>query len=255
MSEQNHMADKPDKEEVERKKREIKDTLCCPYCGERMKKWAVPQNMFTTWPNEFMYICFNDECPYFISGFEAVAKMGNAGSFRLMYDPLTDTCQPVAVINKRFLKESIVDESDNEQEIQEISVASLIGTWRLISSKLIADDGQVSYPLGQELQGMLIYLEDGHMSVQNMPADGALFQTPEGKVIALETYGTYNGRYEIGSSGTVVHYIENSLFPAWNNRRQERSIKIDGDRLMLVSPPIRVEGRVQIANMVWKRTC
>ena len=88
----------------------IKDTLRCPHCGEIMRKWAVPNTPFTTWDNEFMYICFNDTCPYLLRGWEAMNKQGNRGlSYRLMYDPIRDHCLPVPVPSLDALKESIVE--------------------------------------------------------------------------------------------------------------------------------------------------
>jgi len=101
----------PDKGELERRKRTIKDTLRCPYCTEKMRKWAVPDNPFTqTWDNDFMYICFNDECPYFVRGWDHMHTGGNRGiSYRLMYNPIKDICKPVPVPSHLALREGIVD--------------------------------------------------------------------------------------------------------------------------------------------------
>jgi hypothetical protein len=100
----------PPKDEIQRRKKEVKDTLCCPYCSERLRKWAVPDSGGVTWPNEFMYVCLDDECPYFLRGWSVMEAMGNACSYRLMYDPLTDSCQPLSVPNSRALKDAIIDE-------------------------------------------------------------------------------------------------------------------------------------------------
>ncbi len=243
----------PEKEVIDQRKRDIKDTLCCPYCGERMRKWAVPKTLFTTWPNEYMYICFNDECPYMLQNYEAMARLGNDGSYRTMYDPVLDCCQPVPVLNKQALKEGIIDEAEEVEE-SEVHREAIIGTWKLISSRFSDEEDKVSYPLGQELQGILIYFDDGRMSVQNMPADGALFQAVDGSVVALETYGAYNGIFELQSSERIVHHIENSMFPDWAGRTQEREIAIDNNRLILTSPSMMVDGGVQIARMIWKRS-
>jgi len=99
----------PDKDEIERKKKEVKSTLCCPYCGEGLKKWQVPQTVFTEWPNDFMYVCMNDECSYFVRGWAAMSTMGHSCSYRLMYDPLGDSCQPIPVFNALTLKDGIID--------------------------------------------------------------------------------------------------------------------------------------------------
>jgi hypothetical protein len=103
-------ADSPDKDEIKRRKEAIKDTLCCPYCGERLKKWEVPQTVFTQWPNEFFYVCMNDDCSYFNRGWYTMASQGNPCSYRLMYDPLTDSCNPIPVFNKETLRDGIIED-------------------------------------------------------------------------------------------------------------------------------------------------
>jgi SAM-dependent methyltransferase len=98
-------------DELERRKKAVKDTLCCPYCGERLRKWAVPNNPFAyTWDNDFMYICFNDECPYFVRGWDVMYREGNRGvTYRLMYNPEKGSCMPVPVPTPNALKEGIID--------------------------------------------------------------------------------------------------------------------------------------------------
>jgi hypothetical protein len=100
---------KLNKEEIEKKKEEIKNTLRCPHCDAELKKWQVPQTIFTEWPNEYFYICFNDECPYFLRGWDTMEKQGNHCSYRLMYDPLTDTCQPAPVRSRDNLRDNIIE--------------------------------------------------------------------------------------------------------------------------------------------------
>ena len=100
----------PSREEVERRKKESRRTLRCPYCDGKMRKWAVPQSPFTEWDNEFMYICFNDECPYLLQGWEVMRAQGNTGiSYRQMYNPDRRTFMPVPVPSLEALRDSIVD--------------------------------------------------------------------------------------------------------------------------------------------------
>ena len=100
-----------DQETFEARKKTIKHTLRCPHCGEKMLKWAVPDNPFeVTWDNEFMYICFNDVCPYYVRGWDFMYREGNRGSsYRLMYNPEKDCCMPVPVPTPRALRESIIE--------------------------------------------------------------------------------------------------------------------------------------------------
>ena len=105
--------EKPDQAEIERRKRQVKETLKCPYCSDRLKKWLVPANpFFQTWDNEYMYICFNDQCTYFVRGWDHMASEGNRGmSYRLMYNPEKDRCMPVPVPSSRALREGIIEDS------------------------------------------------------------------------------------------------------------------------------------------------
>ena len=100
-----------DQETFERRKKAIKHTLRCPHCGEKMLKWAVPDNPFeVTWDNEFMYICFNDACPYYVRGWDFMYREGNRGcSYRLMYNPEKDCCMPIPVPTPKALRESIIE--------------------------------------------------------------------------------------------------------------------------------------------------
>ena len=76
-----------------------------------MKKWAVPDNPFSqTWDNEFMYICFNDACPYYVRGWDHMAReVQKSISYRLMYNPERDYCLPIPVPSPFALKEGIVE--------------------------------------------------------------------------------------------------------------------------------------------------
>jgi SAM-dependent methyltransferase len=98
-------------EELEKRKKAIKKTLRCPYCGERLRKWAVPDNPFAcTWDNDYMYICFNDACPYYVRGWDVMHKEGTCGaSYRLMYNPEKDRCLPIPVPTPRALKEGVIE--------------------------------------------------------------------------------------------------------------------------------------------------
>ncbi len=103
--------DGPDRSAVEERKKEIKHTLRCPYCGERMKKWMMPDSPYSTWDVEYMYVCFNDECPYFVGGWDAMSKQGNLGaSYRFMYNPEKDVSLSIPVPSAKALRESIVQE-------------------------------------------------------------------------------------------------------------------------------------------------
>ena len=99
-----------DSENVEQKKQHIHETLECPYCDEKMKKWAVPENPFeATWPNEFLYICFNDNCPYYVRGWDHIYKTtARIASYRFMYNADKNICSMMPVPSAKALRESII---------------------------------------------------------------------------------------------------------------------------------------------------
>jgi len=108
---------RPSAEELARRKEETRRSLCCPHCGVRMLRWQVPQTPFTEWDAEFMYICFNDDCPYLMAGWGSLGEQGNVGfSHRQMYEPRRHAFYPALVTGLRDLRAGIVAEPAEETE-------------------------------------------------------------------------------------------------------------------------------------------
>ncbi len=135
----------------------------------------------------------------------------------------------------------------------------LIGTWRLISWENRSVDGQISYPLGKDAAGYIMYHDDGYMFVAimhpnrvNFASGDLLSGSNEEKAHAAGTYVSYCGRYEFQES-TVIHHVELSLFPNWVGVDQERLVELTGNRLTLSTRPILLEGIQQTAHLIWER--
>jgi len=100
----------PDKAELARRYAAVGQTLACPHCGQGLRKWAVPQTPFTEWDNDFMYVCFNDACPYLRAGWDAMSRQGNHGvSYRLMFNPENGGCMPIPVQSLSTLRDGLID--------------------------------------------------------------------------------------------------------------------------------------------------
>jgi hypothetical protein len=86
----------------------------CPHCGLLMKKWHTPQMPFggsTTWTTEFLYVCFNDECPYFVNGWDWMwNNYRRSVSYRHMLDPFTGETSPIPVSSCDSLKEGVIND-------------------------------------------------------------------------------------------------------------------------------------------------
>jgi Lipocalin-like domain len=136
----------------------------------------------------------------------------------------------------------------------------LTGTWRLVSwENRSVVGGEVSYPLGKDAVGYIMYGQDGYMSVAIMRPDRAKFTAEdlfgggaEERAQAAATYVSYCGRYELRGD-TVVHRVELSLFPNWIGVEQERLVEVAGDRLILSTRPILLGGVQRTARLIWER--
>jgi len=90
--------------------RSVKDNLLCPHCGMKMNKWATPTDPFSDWDTDFLYICFNDDCPYFVNGWMTMTRQGRPGiSYRLSYHPERDRCTAIPVGSSEALRGWIVE--------------------------------------------------------------------------------------------------------------------------------------------------
>ncbi len=79
----------------------------CPHCNNEMNKWAVPAG--STWDVEFLYVCFNDECEYFVRGWKWMQEKYQAhASYRHSVNPATGASQPLPVWSLTALKNDII---------------------------------------------------------------------------------------------------------------------------------------------------
>ena len=73
----------------------------CPHCNEEMKLWEVPPITFSDglgWGSPFLFLCFNDECPLYTSGWKNMEEnYAQRASMRCFNYPGTEQfeCMPV----------------------------------------------------------------------------------------------------------------------------------------------------------------
>ncbi len=136
-----------------------------------------------------------------------------------------------------------------------------IGTWKLVSSEFRRQNSEVTYPLGMNAVGLLMYDAHGNVSVQVMnpdrtpfAMDSQLMGNPSEIKPAFEGYVAYFGTYEVNEAkGIIIHHIAGSLFPNWIDTDQERFFEFTEDTLILRTSPIVVFGEQSIGFLVWKR--
>ena len=81
----------------------------CPHCGQQMKKWESPPD--STWGTDFQYICFNDDCPYYVKGWDWMKSQFNVeSSYRHRFNPLNGETGPLPVWSPDAHKNRIIEE-------------------------------------------------------------------------------------------------------------------------------------------------
>lgn len=134
------------------------------------------------------------------------------------------------------------------------------GTWQLVAWRRIAADGTISYPLGADARGQLIYTSNGMMAVQiaaasrpTIPTEDPLGGDSDARAGAYSTYLAYFGTYEV-DGGQVIHHLDGSLFPNWSGQDQARALGPEGDDLVLRTPPMRLsDGTTVVNELAWSR--
>ncbi len=86
-----------------------------PHCNSRLKKWRVPVD--ASWSEEFFFVCFNDECPYYKKGWEWMKEQYNQGaSYRYMINPSTGAESMIPVWSDSATREMIIEEDEGSDE-------------------------------------------------------------------------------------------------------------------------------------------
>ena len=139
----------------------------------------------------------------------------------------------------------------------------LIGAWRLVTYIETPVDGSPKRaPMGENVQGIIMYTPDGYMSAQLMTpgrrnfASGDWFKgTNEEYADEASGYIAYSGPFHVDEGKqTLSHSMDVSLFPGWIGQTQPRVVKISGDELHLsTATPIKSKGAEVMADLIWHR--
>jgi hypothetical protein len=136
----------------------------------------------------------------------------------------------------------------------------LVGTWKLVSASSTSSTGERSEtPYGPSPVGFLTYTGDGRVTAlisyggrKPLSGGGGTVAPLEEQAEAFKTFLAYAGRYTL-SGDKVTHYIEISSIQNYVNRDLVRNVKFQGDRIILVTPPTSVNGKIQTVELIWQR--
>jgi hypothetical protein len=139
---------------------------------------------------------------------------------------------------------------------ESIAAAGLVGTWKLVSASSVTANGQRNEnPYGVDPAGFLTYFDDGRMtSLISYGGRKPLRAIPqvEEQAEAFKTFLAYGGRYTF-SGDKVIHHVEISSIQNYVGKDLVRSVKFQGDQVVLVTPPTLVNGSIQSIELIWRR--
>jgi Lipocalin-like domain len=136
----------------------------------------------------------------------------------------------------------------------------LVGTWKLVSASSTTSTGERSEtPYGPSPVGFLTYTGDGRVTAlisyggrKSLSVGGGTRALLEEQADAFKTFFAYAGRYTV-SGDQVTHHIEISSIQNYVGKDLIRSVKFQGDQIILVTPPTLVNGKIQTVELIWQR--
>ena len=140
-------------------------------------------------------------------------------------------------------------------------VDRIVGTRTLVSFEHTGENGERVLTYGEEPAGLLMYDALGYMSAQIMDRSRRRFASGNRRAgtcdelrAAVEGYVSYFGRYSVDErGGFVIHEEVGDVFPNAVGTKQKRYVKLDGDLLILTTPPYLIGNHTSCARVVWRR--
>jgi hypothetical protein len=137
---------------------------------------------------------------------------------------------------------------------------AILGTWKLVSASSSTDRGERNdTPFGPSPKGLLTYTQDGRMTAmisyggrKRLSSSDSRSAPAEEQAEAFRTFVAYAGRYTLNGD-KIIHHAEISSIQDWVDTDLIRSVKFEGERIVLVSPPIAADGQMQTFELTWRR--
>lgn len=151
---------------------------------------------------------------------------------------------------------SVTDRAHGQQGL---TMKDLVGAWKLVSVTNTRPDGTVSFPLGKQAKGILIFDAAGNFSWQAIDPGIPRFAsnnrhdgTPEEHRAVVHGVMSYFGAYSVDASGKGLTLdIVSSSWPHFTGAKHQRAILMSGDELSITNPAGSTGGGVTEAR--WKR--
>ena len=132
---------------------------------------------------------------------------------------------------------------------------TLVGTWRLVSWQVIAENGQPQDVFGSHPKGFLVLTREGRSIVLTTAENRRAGIGDADRAALHKSMLAYSGRYRIEGNDFIT-LVDVSWNEEWNGTEQRRHFRIEGDKLFIESAPapsITSPGKTDFRRIVWQR--
>ena len=126
--------------------------------------------------------------------------------------------------------------------------AAIVGTWKMVDATARDADGKaLPKPYGPKGMGLVTLNADGRTMAVLCDGRGAL---PDG---TAREYASYCGNYTFDGQTLVTRVDASSIPRIAIGGDQVRKVRFDGKRLVLIPPPLAVNGGMVHREIFWER--
>ncbi len=137
---------------------------------------------------------------------------------------------------------------------------AVTGKWEIVSWEQRFDDGRHELPMGEHVEGFILYTAGGDMMCMLARQGRKRFETGgqwsadvAEKAAAYESMLCYAGTYDV-QGDVVSHHVNLSLFPNWQGGVQKRRVeRMEGDTLVLAARLEDGTPQARTSRLIWRR--
>ncbi len=136
---------------------------------------------------------------------------------------------------------------------------TVVGTWKLVTAIQTHGKGEAKPVFGLKPTGFVTYTADGRVMViiteegrKPLSVNDRIAAPATERAEAFATMVAYAGRYSF-TGDKIVHHVEASWVPNQVGTDLVRLVKLQGDHLVLRTPPMMDGGQHTVAELIWKR--
>lgn len=131
----------------------------------------------------------------------------------------------------------------------------LVGTWKLVSWQVIAENGPPQDVFGAHPKGFLILTREGRSMVLTTAEKRHAGMGESERAALHKSMLAYTGVYRVEGHDFITK-VEVSWNEEWNGSEQRRHFRIEGNKLFIESAPapsILFPGKTDFRRIVWER--